>query len=961
MIRKGFALAVIALALLFPLTKSPFAAKAEEDNSIKSEYELGSEVSFPEKSLLVGGERVPSFTRLIYPDGKAYCSDKYSLDTEGKYSLVYQSSKGNDIETEEYDFFVRSALVFFASPSASASLKEDGIGLTWNDESAASLSAIIPMNGYSLKDPLVTVRINPAVSGTKDFSKLRFVFTDVEDATNSLTFLIQASPYASGTSYALAAGKSQQLSGYEAEHDRLHVNNQFGAPFGFSFSGDEGFNEVSLSFDSQSLVPSTGENNPIINLGSDKFFKKPWGGFASGKARLSITPENLLGETASVDLVYLRGASLKTLSSGDTLAPSIKIDLMGNEKPPLALVGHSYPLFPASAVDLDSGVAPVASEVFFHYGKPNQITVDSVDGVFTPREEGVYTVIYEAKDYFANSVREIVEITASSRVSSPSLSVASSSKVTSGYVGAKIPLGKALSSGGTGALTTSIDVSLFGETVETDGVSFVPLSEGTYEVFYTLKDYIGQTATDSYNIAVTRSDKPIFSSEPSLPKYLLNNESYRLPSLTAVDYSSGKAEEIVAEPSFFADSHLSQGSNGTVLVKTTSDQGAIRYTAKGASVDYSLPVVHAKEEDGLHMERYFVGVEASALQDAISLPLGQESEFANALLAESFSLKFACDPSNSLFKSLRFNLSDSENPDQSLSIVITGSGTGSVVNAGGVSLFIKEGWSPSSSSNDFSFYLSGTNLVVNGESQMALATFDDGRAFKGFSSGSVYLSVSAAEGASSSLLVKSINGQTLNSGRKDSIKPRIQILGEYGGDKKKGDYGSVAKAIAIDVLDPLVSVSVSVYSPDGKYATLPSGTEASSLDCSSPQTILLNEYGSWRLDYIAYDSHNGSKARSIYSYKVVDEEAPLITVDRENISLKVGAILQVPSFEVSDNCTEKSDITVVVYLIDAEGTFETLTEGKKDAMAEGKYTIRISAYDESSNMSFIDIPVEVIS
>lgn len=624
------------------------------------------------------------------------------------------------------------------------------------------------------------------------------------------------------------------------------------------------------------------------------------------------------------------------------------------------MINHPYPLFHAEGNDIRSGFSPIKQEVFFDYNKTSQITIDSFGDSFVPTKEGIYTIQYSCFDSFGNKAIENIQVIAKKTVPPVSLNILSSGRKTEAKVGEDVIISKAIANGGTGKLRISSNVYLEGKLVSENASSFIPLKEGTYDVSYQIRDYINQVSEASYNIEVSKSSGPVFSKKPLLPKVLLEGESYQLPELEAIDYSGATPQIVKAKPYFFNGEQLLETINGALPISTDLDVGTIRYIAESSSIDFELPVVHANSEDGIHMEKYFFGANATAFQDSVLLSLSKETIFANSLLSVGMNLKFSYDPSSEAAQSIFVQMSDIIEPEKKITLEILPSGVGSLCKFSDNTIALRSGFLNESPNNDYSFSLSGKTMLINGEIKTNISLFDDGSSFDGFPSSRINLSFFAESGDNSRIFVKNINGQQLNSNKVDGIKPRIAIIGDYGGDKSINSVGLAAKALALDVLDPNVKASLTVTKPDHKsLAVSTDGTKLDCVSCNNDSNFLLDEYGSWKVDYQAFDSHNSNVIHSIYSYRVCDEIKPNLEVSVPSISLREGETCLIPSFEVSDNYTSKENISVSVYLIDSQGSFTLIGEQGIKGLTKGHYFMRFLAYDEAGNLCIKEIQVEV--
>jgi len=948
--------------LLF--VRSPLKANAEETGEIAEVYPLNQKVIFPEKSLSSGGVSYPATTILYYPDGTAFAQNEYSLFLSGRYRLEYRCfDQQNRLISEVHSFDVEDNLASFSSIDSSLSLDKTGLLVNLASSDSVVFSSILDFSSLTAGDPIISLSMLPLSEGAADCRKISLTFSERDDPASTLTYLIQASSEYDGTAYAQVAGTGQPLTGYEKEWNRLHVSDSYGCPFAFSFS--QGGTALSLRYDVASEKAYVTEGLMIADLDDDTFFSKLWHGFSSPYVKLSIRCADYAASSARFRINALRGVDLSSLYYHDETAPIIGIDLGKNSSVPDALLGKAYPLFPAKGEDNLSGSVPTTCRVKYRRGYSDSYDVTVTAGSFVPLEEGVYSLLYRSSDSFGNSSEKSLDVLAKKTLENLRISVLQNGLVSAGFLGEDIPLGKAVASGGSGVLEITNQVFLSGVLIAENVSSFTPKKTGTYDIVFKVKDYLGQQAMSLYNVDIRSSEVPLFKEKPSLPRYYLAGKSYSLPSLFADDYRSGEERRLAAVASFVIDGNEVTCADGAkILLSSNAAQVGVRYEAEDAVYEKTIPLLHPGENGSMDLSRFFVGANAEAVEGGISLSSAASTpiDFANPLLTSGFSIKFLALPAASSFSALHLYLSDCEDENIRLDLAFRNDGEqAQALLNGGKGLLLSSGFSTSSNDKEFTILFDNGVFTLNGESKLRAETTFSGAPFTAFPSGKCYLSFAYEKpGAASAFLLENISGQPFGTMKSDTIKPRISLVGDYGGDRKKGSFLNVNRALSGDVLDPTVETKVSVVDPNKVVAKDNNGLALDDVSAETSYTLALQDYGTYKVSYSTSDSNNRLVQNFIYSLRVADDESPLLTVEGEKmLSLKLGTRLALPAYHVSDNFTPESSLTVSVYLVDplshlsrVEGTLVLFDQ-------VGIYLLRYVVYDEEGNMAMAEITVEV--
>lgn len=974
---------------------SPSTAWSKTD--FKSEYDYGSHFTVPTRTVTIDGKSVNATSVLQFPDGSATRLTNVTLDMSGVYCLRYTAIVGGVPYYDEYKFTVVEPLFGLSGEKSSFTygkwdalaagspldVTTSGLLVSLAEGETFTVNQLIDVRNASKTQALFEGFVTPTTMGTADFENLTFTFTDAVNPDVYFRVKAQQSVQCGEPiTYYLAGAEGQQLSGYEPGNpDKIHVNNEWGCREEHSFTGKfvngagEPIDRFALDTKPISLRYDSSENavyasdSLIIDFDSPKFFSKLWDGFESGFVRLSITAGNYKNTRASFCISKIFGVDL-TGKKVDSETPAITTDadsVYSATAMPAAKRGESYRVPTAVAFDHYCGNTEVKTSVYYNYESPNAISVPVSNGSFVADRTGMYAIVYDATNSRGKSARKILWVECKNTI--PAITVSGGSIGTT--EAATCGIYKTVSAdgltieGGSGEKTVRIYLEYNGETTEIkDG--FRPEAKGDYTVKFVATDYIGQTGTAQYTVRATAGSLPVFVDEPILPAYFIEGGEYTVPEAFANDYSGGTLSRVAATVTIDG-THYAVGAKFAPTAQNNGDTVAVVFDCKGAKYSRNVPVVKPYitenidgdgESDNLHMENYFVGegVECEPTVNSVTVTAMKSDggfTFANALLAENFTMRLRGIAGSTRFGGLTVRFADSENRNKTVTATIENTGNGSTVRLGNGKVSLDYGFA---TGGTFALGLGKGALTVDAAA-IEIAQYDDGTAFDGFASGKIMLSINFydAEGGNAAFNMLSVNSQTLTNMTLDRNGPKIAIVGgDYGGVVSYGETKTLPTAVASDVLTPFInSFTLTVTDPDGQAVTDTDGRELRNVDPSVAYTIRFDKYGQYNVRYTAKDSARGSTSNLRYTFITVDEVAPEITVINETVKeAKVGDAIALPDFEVSDNISSKENIKVLKYVLNPNGELLTIPEGSNSIKCAfvGTYEFRIIAVDEAGNM-----------
>ncbi len=952
----------------------------------QSAYVRGAEFTVPERTVNIDGTDVKASAVLIFPDGDATSADKVTLSQVGKYTIRYTATASGKTVADTVTFDVADSLYSVGTSFSSASfgkwvpsepdyeITTSGLMVRLVEGDTFTYNKPISVADVTRDDSLIRLFATPDVCGTVDFGKIIVTLTDVLD--KNVYLRISARFYNNRTfprtTYCLAGGNGQSMKGHEltTSNDKVHTENEWGTPFAHSFFGlvnpqtqtplddmaiDLRYDDVENSV----YIWSSDDDKTVrvIDLDSPQYYSEMWAGFKSKQAILTVSADEYFGGTANFCIASIGGETFTVdadnTTVADTVAPVITVNAPASEMPN-APVGSLYPIPTATAVDGVSGDCKVVVRAYYNYVSPSTaVRIDIADGKFAMNRAGSYAIVYSATDRSGNTATQTLFMNAQD-TPEPAVSF-EGEKRQSGVAGERIAVPQPTASGGSGDLTVTVTAAC-GDTVYpvTDGF-FRPHKVGVYTVRATATDYVGRTAESSYTVEVTAGE-PIFIDEPDVPHCLIAGYAYKFPAYYATDYRSStptqkRARLIVTD----ANGTRAVAANAVVTfsVKNSGDTVTLTYSCDGAirtmKVPCILPKVDNDGQSSLKLENYIVSDGVAAVADFEGITVTATASdggwtFANRLLAENCNITLRGIAGACEYDALRIEFADSVNPAEKIVTRLVHNGNAVDVIVGEKKLTFDTGLKIG---GEIVLRYTGGKIGVGDVLPFEIPAFDE------FDSGKIKLSVyfeNATEGASYTLA--EIGGHRMNSAGTDRIAPRIAVLDTCGGTADIGSVITLPRAHAGDTLTPTVDFAVTVFGPDNQPIHDIDGILLSGVDPEKEYTVKLDRYGQYRVAYTAADTDLGMTTRLPYTITVLDTVAPIIECRGETArTAKMGDVLAISSFDVSDNVTAKEELTVCVFVKTPSGALVYLSNGADSIRAtrEGVYAFVITATDAAGN------------
>lgn len=765
-------------------------------------------------------------------------------------------------------------------------------------------------------------------------------------------------------------------------------------------------------------------------------YGKEWDGFSSGKVKLSFCSKQHRSGSPSYMVLNAFNTPLNGAEVSDTQAPVLTFgEEVSEGTAPSALVGRSYSLPTFTCLDTVDG--ETACKIVLTDPDGKEVTV--TDNAFVPEKAGFYTISYSASDKAGNLVQKTLRFTA--QKAAPAVSVYAEAETLDVSVGEEVSLPEAQFTAGEGAYIVKTDVRIVRagypqETIEVDQGVFIPLFEGEYRAIYSATDWLGFTHSTELVYNVSAADGMIVHGTVQHLRRLFDGVRIILPELNAYDYETtwgtGIAQAVEVTLSGNGQSEtLPAGSVFTPDIEKFGTELTVTYTVGGASVESYTVEIREKPDpaaedyvnDGSYqLDDYFlfgegVNVEYNAAGEELEYYRIRTEEgaagsrsfgFANPLQAEGFTVTFFVPATMKNFSALRFSLRDSFDASVGFDLVleditsstdpgIKDTDTFLTTNGGkkytlygsyNYWLYQDNAYASEVAGSLTITYRDGSIYDVNGNEVCKIEENVDGRAWKGFASGMVYLdvtfegvgSLSVADyqaeeyGSTAAIALTSLCGQafyvtyreTENEAGETQYKlmdfydlanPLIVLEGTLPTGLVLGQTVSVPAVHAYDALSPYTEVRVTVQSPDGSVVF------ADEL-YRDGLSFTVENYGLYYIRYVATDA-TGNTSQATYTIGASDTTAPTIALSsEEELHGKAGKIVSIPNAVVQDDRDEAPRL--FLYVIGPDAAMEVLGEVTAEnaitgfmPTSAGRYTLVYYAIDADYNASVVTISVTV--
>ena len=984
-------------------------------DQIVDNIKIGDKINVEPRTLEYEGEKKTVSGQIILPDGSSKVGKAFTVEMPGIYTVSYRAFFGTHEESVSLyyhchrtsgDFFISSnknnpALSGeYSHPITNGSIK--GAVLNLDTSTTYTFDGEIDFSSYDFSNSFIDFVVDTSKQNSSDIESFTIRLTDTEDEGNYVDITVTDSGPIDDDGkgcYLLAGSNSQFKTGFEGGRNGRFHTSKYGTNIGMSFRDlpEKSAKVASLYFKYSEkelhASPLFGRQGAaakdiLTDLDDKEIYGSGiWNGFKNGKATLSIFANSLLNSSARLIVSKIANYDLSPLDFVDTDAPVIKIKYNGQSSisVPKASVNKPYRIFDAEVSDNYDRHLSYSTYVTYYdmsHGVDKDVSV--INGTFTPKEEGKYTITYVAKDHSLNETTKTLDIVAINDPQEVHINLDKDTIDQELYSLVTIPSTEEVKdkiTDGSGRSSVQREVySPDNNLIEVEGNSFVPTQIGQYRVVYKATDYINNIATATLKVNISDPGHPVFVENFSLPPILINGHNYTLPEYSGAEVVDGVTRYLTASVSV----------NGEPLVNNsftaTGTSAVIKYTLKGVkgNIEHIENVQVIDVGYPIHLEKYFQGdfIEESNTNDVTLKASSSNAHdiFASILSYKNLYVKFAIDKDSFACDELEFKFTDSTNKNNSLSFHIKVKSNQTYLSIGSsktdyeFSSFIED------DNETYAIDFNSSTRVLKDvlHKDVELVNYNDqGEPFIGFGGG-VYLDITMKNIKSDSFVkMYSISNQPLGhlnySEYYDFSDPIIVFHDNFITEQ---EYGADAFVPGVEIFDVLsnAEVTVSVKAPDGTY-------KIRNLDGRVDHSFVLDQFGSYLVTYRGEDSEGNivSYPRKILVYDFI---APEITITGSlKATYGINASVTIPSYKVTDNLNDYTlDILLIMpndevrlLLIDRNGQVTSYLEkdnmyynssfkvNSKTFRAEqyGHYIMRFVAYDSDYNKTVKELSFDV--
>lgn len=984
-------------------------------------YTQGEVITIPQGTFEEDGKQTLADIYVIFPDGAKKKTDGFLLEKTGRYTVIYSAEVNGKIYTEEKIFeccapkaevdalaasvefeeartFVNYKATDETTQSGYAETTQSGLNVKLTQGATFSYNSIIDVSKYDGTTPLLTCYVSAVKDDYPTFYMLTLRLTDIYDENNYIEILMHK--YGGK---GLNSKKPVYIRGRVGDQPSMGLNGKelkkdyYGCwtPASWDYvesGGDTAANSIGFYLDYENMQVKNYLGKLASDLSSTDYFTQPWQGFTTGEAYVSLYASEFGDSEGNVFITQIgddAGAALGEKHLVDKDPPLLSVDFGEYDENmlPVAVLDKAYPIFTANALDFYSGVKSVTANVYYNYDSLDKVNVTLENGAFTPKYEGAYTIEYKALDCAGNCAVRKVSVTAVKEIGAGLTIAMIGEKQTDGYVAIDIPVAGYEVQNASGEYDVSITASAAGKTyvLDKDERILHVKEAGRYAVTYTVTDYVGRTASCSYEVNVVPSDDPVFLSNAIIPKYVLAGVAQRLPALSAYDYKNG-GKEVEARISVSAEGIDTQTLEDETLVPSQEFAGktlTITYTATTATGEstqsYQVECVSILRDPSLYTDpeqninknvekkNLFVA-SAGVTADYGKITEKDTSEYVtytfteagrldyvNALIASNFSIQFNILKGN--FNILNVYLTDAENATEQvkLSLIKRDEYVGFTINGGiEYKLNTQTFLDPERAFNIGYNWHDACVEMENGNSVFSLT----GNGEKPFASGKIYYTFEMLEvTGESTILVQKIRNQTLTRTTRDNANPEGMIWGTYKSNYEVNEEVELLHFKSTDAINPMslnVFITVQYQNEDGSFEVV-NGVDGTKLDMvalDKTYTVKLSKYGSYAVEYVVEGGNTYT-----YMLNVGDFVAPELKWATElSDTYKVGETVT-PNANATG---ADKDLTVSVMIKNASGTTDWVQLGGSYTFNKaGNYVIYAYAYDGNGNCGMLTKTITV--
>ena len=973
------------------LRSNVYAEAATVSAAIEERYDRDTEFVVPEGSgVSYNGQTYPAEqSYLVYPSGKAFAGKRFTLGEVGKYALRLEITVEGKIISAEKSFTVNEDVYKVSTPESfvaygelNAQFAQDGMnkGILAKLTDGASVTYAHPVNVY---DKAVTDVLSFNVKRLdNNVEYVTVSLVDCYDPTIGIDIVCQMMTPDNGRvgRFMRAGQKGSSLLGLNCFENpsqlvidgKLYDIGIFGTPVHGNLISANAYNNITITLDTTDkkgikIYESTsywtdGNPNLVAALNDSRLYADEFPGFTNGDVFVSVSASVFKNvKLADVEIGMIDGKTNAELNEigkyVDEEAPEIILSVADTGK----IAVNAAAKIPAAYALDPSGISNgVDYSVWYNYDTEAKYAVPVIDGRFTPKKEGVYTVVYTATDNYGNKAEKTLLLSAIQN-GGKGLEI-STDIVKNIYAGTPVDFGNYSVT----SLCDTYEIKI--EVTSPDGIvtditktasDYLPPRTGAYKVKYFVSDDYYDYEYEHEFIAAA-SDKPSFEKATlTAPKYFIKGVTYSLDDVKAAFYgANGKTyAETTGYISYDGKDYAEIDASGFTV------SGGTKAKVKLAAKDNRSIFVESGEikiidvgygTNSYDITKYFVG-DFTASANLINTKFtatksGDVSfDFINPLLASQFAFDFEI-PGGMTADETEILLTDRFDRSLFASIKLLGDKKYSINGNIGT---LRSSWI----GNRTRISVSGNQIKIGDTSAVSSL---------GLNSDAVELTVRFKNvGKGFSFNLYSVANQPFRSDS-DNAEPMLSAE-QVSKIKQLGDVIYTSVPTVADALcpSPFKNCKVSVYKDNEVYVDK-NGNEMFELPADKIYEITLNGYGDYDVMYV-YSDGEGEICNLDLPIRVIDNVAPEASFkNAPNGAVKVGVGESVKPLEVivKDNESEADEISIWTIIYDERGRLIAYIE-KTDydddytftLTAKGKYTAYIYVSDATGNSVYVSYEI----
>lgn len=945
----------VSFTLLSFAPMSSLSFYSQRSVEVPSEVAIGTSVNVSMIDIEHDGETKKATSCVVHtPSGAKINSTEVKFTEAGKYLFEFSAYFAEEKVTKTLaTMSIRTPVSMFSANKSSVSqgsfaykLHEEvgiseyrGIRINASEGDPITFNKILDFSDASTDLPFIDFIVEPSTPGSYDVGQIVVTLTDADDPLNKVDIkYVDGLAGSGGTTditYATARGTGQYYAGYETWADVWHINDdQTGAPTALTLRGlpePDGYLNSQLFFNYSSMeirvksqhdVP--GSMVKINDLDDPSIYPaNPWRGFKNNRAVLSITANDVSGIGANLVIKSIFDYDFSQDLLRDTVAPKITVDYDGYDQfeLPLAKQNEIYPIFKADVFDnFDDDLIFKTKVQFFDSLTEKYIDITNNGEYFVPTYLGKYNVSYYCADYSGNFSEESYIVNCSAIIKDIEIIVPDDPLLH--HVFEKVDLcslNDVVIKNAQGHVKLSrylIDPN--SEQTELKDDFFVPNSIGEYHIKYVVSDIYEHPVIKIVDYNIQNIDHPVIIDYIDLPSVMIKDQYYDIPRV-GCKYP-GESEVLDGEVSIEVNGVLF--TEEKLLVESLDDI-VIDYIPRSSYENkktFNIKVREGVDGSGkTKKDSYFYSKENNYSVDypsgkATQITFNSEDEvsFIKSLSSNDLSFSFGLDNNTMMNYSYFFiKIRDRFDINKTLTLKIAPSGTT-------MQLYVPfDNYSKelASESNVFELYYRPyykSFRDLNYKDVCNIKYYDNGVNFEGFSE-EVYLSFGFENLIDTAVTsVYFINNQSFKTSIvKDNAGPQIIVDNNLNWANELGEEVTIAKASAFDVLSYVEYLYVTMTDSKGNKIL-------DKADASIDYHVVLNQYGSYRIEYSSKDGNGRSSNRSL-TICCIENEKPELTVKFTQQSYyAVGSIFTLPDYTFSDN-SKNCTLDVSLYLPSGQG------------------------------------------